>query len=534
MSGTLPELAPYPTDQVLKSLDRATFDSVISSWAALIQFYVVDSAGRYPNSLRTFIESYIHGSAKAINTTDVKSTKVNSSKQQRKGKERDTSHTSNREASLRSGVFTLVTSKHIIPRPTPEFVWDFISLYGPKNVAKTIQYVKYLDKSFPVMITKLSKLAVHTIKNSNNVSSDTILKTIAILIIDPELSTKFLTDNWYAELYSVESDLAMQVISLCQNGVSYPGPGDTNRKGKQRMTTAQSPSANPEDISMLLDLFPDLNIKSANKVLASHSSVETATAYLLENENAFDGLESDDSDEDYSVSDADSDKNSSDEEIKRYQPLANKKANKQIRPSNPDTAALEATLRLIYEADEDERDDTYDDAPRTEEEAASTAALMKIEKQLWQIYNSTPDIFKRESRKAKQRLELRKVTGWTDEQIEGWARIIEKNPRRKAYLEERFMFQGNLPHMRHAALKRVQSNDNGSLSTPVTEDDTDHNDSDEPISSEPAPQSHSKTHPPDANRSKQQIKNQRQRSDKYKSIQRQRQKDKHSKKMGLE
>jgi hypothetical protein len=107
----------------------------------------------------------------------------------------------------------------------------------------------------------------------------------------------------------------------------------------------------------------------------------------------------------------------------------------------PTHDSVTATLRLVYEADEDERDDTYDDALQASDEPASSAALMKTERYLWELYSKNPELFKRDSRKNKTRGDMKRVTEWTDEQIEGWARILDRNPRRRPHLRNKIWLQ---------------------------------------------------------------------------------------------
>lgn len=122
---------------------------------------------------------------------------------------------------------------------------------------------------------------------------------------------------------------------------------------------------------------------------------------------------------------------------------------------------LERALALLYDADEDEPDDTYveneggsiPDLDYNEDDGGTKNTgkdnnvnikldkkLLEVEAKLFGIYSSSPDRLKRTDRNTPYRQELRRETGWTDEQIEGWARVIEKNPRRFRMLEERLVY----------------------------------------------------------------------------------------------
>lgn len=130
--------------------------------------------------------------------------------------------------------------------------------------------------------------------------------------------------------------------------------------------------------------------------------------------------------------------------------------NEDLRKKN-----LERALALLYDADEDEPDDTYiDNEGKTismtesnldgenddenkhaiRENKELDKKLLEIESKLFAIYSSSPERLKRTDRNTPYRFELRREIGWTDEQIEGWARVLEKNPRRFRLLEEKLVY----------------------------------------------------------------------------------------------
>lgn len=114
---------------------------------------------------------------------------------------------------------------------------------------------------------------------------------------------------------------------------------------------------------------------------------------------------------------------------------------------------LERALALLYEQDEDEPDDTYienetisgrlsveEDEDTVRENSKLDKKLLDIESKLFGIYSSAPDKLLRMDRNSQFRHALKKETGWTDEQIEGWARMLQKSPRRFRMLEERLVY----------------------------------------------------------------------------------------------
>ncbi|KAI9729104.1 MAG: hypothetical protein M1828_000189 [Chrysothrix sp. TS-e1954] len=130
------------------------------------------------------------------------------------------------------------------------------------------------------------------------------------------------------------------------------------------------------------------------------------------------------------------------------------------KPSSTAKANILAALSA-FDADDDERDDTYDladvggtvDAAEPEPgarvrpvgqaggAASESEVDPEIEAVLFAILKASPEVFERgaQVRKGRERLELRQRTGWSDEQIEGWKVMLDKSPAsRLRRLEERY------------------------------------------------------------------------------------------------
>ncbi|KAI1640810.1 hypothetical protein F4809DRAFT_353446 [Biscogniauxia mediterranea] len=120
------------------------------------------------------------------------------------------------------------------------------------------------------------------------------------------------------------------------------------------------------------------------------------------------------------------------------------------RSAAPNKAAILSALSA-FDADDDERDDTYDAAdagfvindgnPEEEESAANEEALFRA-------YQASPGAFGRDAatRRADARARLKQATGMTDEAIEGWAVMLARSPRQMRRLEAKYSaFSGEQP-----------------------------------------------------------------------------------------
>jgi len=114
-------------------------------------------------------------------------------------------------------------------------------------------------------------------------------------------------------------------------------------------------------------------------------------------------------------------------------------------------AAIMSAL-AAFDADDDERDDTYDIAdvggtvdsaqPGGADEADAAIDDLRDgnEEALFQTWRTSPELFERDSgtRRGQPRKALRSETGLTDEAIEGWGIMVRRDPRRLRRLETKY------------------------------------------------------------------------------------------------
>lgn len=116
-----------------------------------------------------------------------------------------------------------------------------------------------------------------------------------------------------------------------------------------------------------------------------------------------------------------------------------------------------------FDSDDDERDDTYDVADvggtidavpastDTEADAESrnrrTGPSEELDISLFKSYKSNPSLFSREAatRRSQPRATLKGETGMTDEAIEGWALMLNRDPKRLSKLEDKLSLSAGTP-----------------------------------------------------------------------------------------
>lgn len=144
-------------------------------------------------------------------------------------------------------------------------------------------------------------------------------------------------------------------------------------------------------------------------------------------------------------------------------------------PSSKAKAAILSALAAI-DADDDERDDTYDvedvggtvDTTLYGSDERDTDLRDGNEETLLVAYKQNPDAFNRDAdtRRGKLRIALKSETGMTDEGIEGWAIMIARDPRRLRKLEAKFSLLDAGGNQRELAPSSWRD------SAPATEDDS--------------------------------------------------------------
>ncbi|KAI9778166.1 MAG: hypothetical protein M1816_004250 [Peltula sp. TS41687] len=136
------------------------------------------------------------------------------------------------------------------------------------------------------------------------------------------------------------------------------------------------------------------------------------------------------------------------------------------RSTAPNKAAILSAL-AAFDSDDDERDDTYDmaDVGGTVDSNNAEANVVisdQIEETLFDAYRFAPATFERDStaRKSQARAALRNETGMTDEAIEGWRVMLNRDSRMLRRLEGKYAgFDGEQRGLEPTAWRAGQESD---------------------------------------------------------------------------
>lgn len=258
-------------------------------------------------------------------------------------------------------------------------------------------------------------------------------------------------------------------------------PRSKQSKGKGKQNPASEP-ANIHRMSLITqiqDLFPDLGAGFILKLLDEYNDdVEQVTAHLLDDSLPTHLASLDRSEDAPQIYDQDQQTQIDhlaprstppkeiesfiperrnvfdDDELDRLEFSTNRlhigKQNRSHLPTS-DTSNKAAIMSALaaFDSDDDERDDTYDvedvggtvDTAHPDGEPAPSSKMSQQETDtvLFNAYKSNPELFGRtfNIRRAQPRMELKRETGMTDEAIEGWAIMLQRDPSRLKRLESK-------------------------------------------------------------------------------------------------
>lgn len=333
------------------------------------------------------------------------------------------------------------------------------------------------------------QLALVTLLAASSSKIATLLKELGISNLDtlslyPLLGTLLINEKFQSRKSDLNNHIAF--LNLLDGDVEESDDDNILEEGSVDTVDAVEPvfEVKEEDIKTLLEFFPDITHYQASQLLQRYdSNVELVSNTMFENPSVIDDIPKEKPQKtvrpkkkvEGKVSGPKKDQSKAKVPEIRLSRMAHKgkkpfdnSITKKHVPDEVKNKTMERALKLIYESDEDEPDDTYDEAEvgRTnlnekdnkksnnnddegydsdvKEKQKETANLYdEIEGFLWNLLKEDPKVFKREQRGTKGRKNIKQQISWSDEQIEGWARMLERSPKRAMLLEEKYMFRGN-------------------------------------------------------------------------------------------
>ncbi|CCE65018.1 hypothetical protein TPHA_0J01970 [Tetrapisispora phaffii CBS 4417] len=345
---------------------------------------------------------------------------------------------------------------------------------GSKDFADrfiSTSWLEFLEKEWNKGKGRLSQLAkqmaIITLLSCSFESIARVLKELEIINLEnlsmyPLIGSLLINENFQNRIPGIKTRLLFLNID-----------SDENEEGTS-IEHDLYPAVSEEVIATLSELFPHLTKYQFVNLLARYdNNVELVTDILFQNPSIVDDIPPHPVDERNKEKKTAKSKGKSENNKAKLQNDSNiiypvaRKRNKKINISSdhiPDAVknkTLSRALELLYEDDEDEEDDTYEDL-EVERSAnhgrvaidkdnikknitgnAETSKYDHIEGYLWNLLKEDKSLFERNKRGSKIRKSMKSDTTWSDEQIEGWARMIERSPKRAMILEEKFMFKGN-------------------------------------------------------------------------------------------
>ncbi|OAJ41271.1 hypothetical protein BDEG_24902 [Batrachochytrium dendrobatidis JEL423] len=323
---------------------------------------------------------------------------------------------------------------------------------------------------------------LHTNKPSDNTKNEELMnRTISISLVHdlfPELGDGFIE----ACLVAMNDDHELVTMKILENDLpEYVKHLDRNLPrslpNNQEMAFKTSDISAPLQSSNLVPVS-----ETPNNLIPSHAPIDTI---LSQRRNIFDG-------DQFDIFNAGTVVDTAKVSLGKTNRLAN------VESERP--GFIQKTKALILETQYEDYDDEYDDTYDSSDiKLAGTIELHMIDEDenivdgksqkkiqvdqlvhaqdafLIGLYSVEPKVFDRSQRKTARRAQIRSQTGMSDEQLEGWFKMLERNPRKDLVLEKH-EWRGN------KSLQNVKTEP----STTGSENNSDTNIRD-PESSEPTP-----------------------------------------------
>lgn len=312
----------------------------------------------------------------------------------------------NSSTDLRQRVLSLICiHPQLFRSPSPEFIYQLLTVYGSTNVFAVVEFIEKRT-NISLLVKKLAKVLIH------NVATDLkqVEQNLSVLLTSPKISKMLATDKYWIE----QSKKHVTLDILIRRAIS---------------------------VAQIKEMFSEIPLLRITELLDQFVAVQDVIAHLLEHPEEISGSQYESSSK--SIGSPKIVKNNT-PKIKYDAPELDpsKKFTRADDFPAPPESTVEHTLRLVEIQMEEEEEDEMEEAARSAD-PASAKALDKIERHLWQTYQKNPDLFTTKQRKSRARGELKHATNWSDEQLEGWAKILERNPRRKQMMETRFMMRSH-------------------------------------------------------------------------------------------
>lgn len=309
-----------------------------------------------------------------------------------------------------------------------------------------------------IIISLFSVSADHILK----VTKELGISNFETLALYPLLGTMLINEGIHKRLSDLKSKLLFLNLGASpmsnEDDMSYP--------------TSASTEVDEEQLSSLMELFPQFSkYQLSQTLLAYDNNIEIVTNKIFEDPTIIEAFPKEPEEEEVEPISGGNNTSFPDELslLNRGPTSKNKNLdNKIISEGVPDEVrnkTLTRALKLLYEADEDERDDTYDEADVSRSDPSKRIGLQDeeedgdanddtkevrqgynynaVEAYLWNLLKEDPTLFERSRRGTKVRKTMKERTSWSDEKIEGWSRMLERSPTRARLLEKKFVFKGN-------------------------------------------------------------------------------------------
>mgnify|MGYP003365026631 CR=1 FL=1 len=292
---------------------------------------------------------------------------------------------------LRKAVFHAIFNTKTIRNIDNETVFQIIRTYGYQNIHKCVQFLNSCRRSIPA---KMTVFLLNKLKQGMPMDNMELEKFCIVLFSSKNIMNQLNADN-----------LSKKLVDL--------KPPKEYTWQRESVLTVFNIYAEDGPINILRQIFPDLMPFTCHALLEVTSfDIELLTTKLLDSSAADVLRESDNSSAVQNMSINTNSSNIHSSQIADDREALRKKEEKQ----------KEAKRRYwMEESEEPELEEAVTDQTN---KSSADKKLDEEQQFIWAAFNSDPSVFSREKRKSPERKQLKQNLNWSDEQIEGWARVV--------------------------------------------------------------------------------------------------------------
>jgi len=298
---------------------------------------------------------------------------------------------------LRKAVFHLVFHENLLKDSTIEVYWDIVAKFGQQNKSVCIDYIQSAPRAVPL---KLGRLLLYKAEFADEDRHFTTVEDFEATVLI------FFSVDRICE--NITPDMTSQLSRLSRSTTR-----NANKVSRKLLDIVEAVKPGGE-ASKLRALFPQLELPQALYLLRDLGGADQVSEIMLDEPQKIEAM----------LENRRSVAHSGGSDFVQLDDSEKERQVERLRDFNRQNFRYEY-VSMEEEDDEDPLEGERDsEGEGTEELSQADKKLVALEEELWAFWQSDRALFDTSARKSRERDAMRKNLGWTNEQIEGWGKVV--------------------------------------------------------------------------------------------------------------